>query len=134
MHAFIHCHDGHESIVTITTTQVGEKTASRGICGKDLNKKGTALGEVPVPESAGLAVGCIFLLCVICFEVRRGARVGGVQRAHAWTPTPMYITMHTGALHYTARTNTDAFAATRPAHSPAARAHHRCSTTMTSTA
>ncbi|KAG1675589.1 hypothetical protein FOA52_014177 [Chlamydomonas sp. UWO 241] len=49
--------------------KVGEKTASRGICGKDLNKKGTPLGEVPVPESAGLAVGCIFLLCVICFEV-----------------------------------------------------------------
>lgn len=43
-------------------------TQKRGICGKDLNKKGTAAGEVPIPESAGLAVGCVFLLCVICFE------------------------------------------------------------------
>jgi UDP-N-acetylglucosamine--dolichyl-phosphate N-acetylglucosaminephosphotransferase len=44
------------------------KTLARGICGKDLNKKGTPAGEVPVPESGGLAVGCVFLLCVISFE------------------------------------------------------------------
>jgi UDP-N-acetylglucosamine--dolichyl-phosphate N-acetylglucosaminephosphotransferase len=49
--------------------QVGEKTKARGICGKDLNKKGTPAGEIPVPESGGLAVGCVFLLCVICFEL-----------------------------------------------------------------
>ncbi|KAL6745190.1 glycosyl transferase family 4-domain-containing protein [Haematococcus lacustris] len=47
---------------------VASKTASRGICGKDLNKKGTPAGEVPIPEAAGLAVGCVFLLCIICFE------------------------------------------------------------------
>lgn len=41
---------------------------ARGICGKDLNKKGTPAGDIPIPESAGLAVGCVFLLCVICFE------------------------------------------------------------------
>ncbi|GAX76522.1 hypothetical protein CEUSTIGMA_g3968.t1 [Chlamydomonas eustigma] len=48
--------------------KVGVKTLARGICGKDLNKKGTPAGEIPVPESGGLAVGCVFLLCVICFE------------------------------------------------------------------
>lgn len=48
---------------------VGAKTASRGICGKDLNKRGTPMGEVPVPEAGGLAVGCVFLLCIICFEL-----------------------------------------------------------------
>lgn len=48
--------------------KVAAKTASRGICGKDLNKKGTPAGEIPIPEAAGLAVGCVFLLCIICFE------------------------------------------------------------------
>mmetsp|Transcript_32584 Transcript_32584/g.71946 ORF Transcript_32584/g.71946 Transcript_32584/m.71946 type:complete len:416 (-) Transcript_32584:599-1846(-) len=48
---------------------VAEKTKSRGICGKDLNKKGSPAGEVPIPEAAGLAVGCVFLLCIITFEL-----------------------------------------------------------------
>jgi UDP-N-acetylglucosamine--dolichyl-phosphate N-acetylglucosaminephosphotransferase len=61
------------SLVGFLATQwlipkVAAKTASRGICGKDLNKRGTPAGEIPIPEAAGLAVGCVFLLCVICFE------------------------------------------------------------------
>eukprot|EP00958_Prasinococcus_capsulatus_P002760 scaffold237_cov421-Prasinococcus_capsulatus_cf.AAC.1 len=36
----------------------------QGIAGKDLNKKGTEHGEVPVPESAGVAVGLVFLVCL----------------------------------------------------------------------
>ena len=56
-------------IYNLCLFQVGAKTLARGICGKDLNKKGTPGGEVPVPESGGLAVGCAFLLCVICFEL-----------------------------------------------------------------
>jgi len=48
---------------------VGAKTACRGICGKDLNKRGTPAGEQPIPEAGGLAVGCVFLLCIICFEL-----------------------------------------------------------------
>ena len=43
--------------VTSGRLQVGAKTLARGICGKDLNKKGTPAGEIPVPESGGLAVG-----------------------------------------------------------------------------
>ncbi len=61
-------------------TQVGEKTKARGICGKDLNKKGTPAGEVPVPESGGLAVGCAFLLCVIMFELIHYFDVGSLLR------------------------------------------------------
>lgn len=48
--------------------RVAGKTQSRGICGKDLNKKGTPAGDIPIPEAAGLGVGCAFLLCIICFE------------------------------------------------------------------
>uniref|UniRef100_A0A383WEI1 UDP-N-acetylglucosamine--dolichyl-phosphate N-acetylglucosaminephosphotransferase n=1 Tax=Tetradesmus obliquus TaxID=3088 RepID=A0A383WEI1_TETOB len=48
---------------------VARKTLARGICGKDLNKKGTPAGETPIPESAGLAPAAVFLLCIICFEL-----------------------------------------------------------------
>jgi UDP-N-acetylglucosamine--dolichyl-phosphate N-acetylglucosaminephosphotransferase len=49
--------------------KVAAKTLKRGICGKDINKRGTPAGEVPVPESAGLAPGCVFLLCIIVTEL-----------------------------------------------------------------
>lgn len=45
--------------------EVAAKTAARGIAGKDLNKRGTPAGDVPIPEAAGLAPGCVFLLCII---------------------------------------------------------------------
>jgi UDP-N-acetylglucosamine--dolichyl-phosphate N-acetylglucosaminephosphotransferase len=48
---------------------VAQKTLARGICGKDLNKKGTPGADTPIPESAGLAPACVFLLCIICFEL-----------------------------------------------------------------
>jgi UDP-N-acetylglucosamine--dolichyl-phosphate N-acetylglucosaminephosphotransferase len=48
---------------------VAAKTLKRGIAGKDLNKKGTEAGDRPIPEAAGLAPGCIFLLCIICFQL-----------------------------------------------------------------
>jgi hypothetical protein len=57
---------------------VASKTQSRGICGKDLNKKGTPAGEVPIPESAGLAPGCVFLLCVISFELLHYYDIGSL--------------------------------------------------------
>eukprot|EP00798_Chlamydomonas_sp_ICE-L_P015519 gene15520-21608_t len=59
---------------------VAAKTLKRGICGKDLNKKGTELGEVPIPESAGLAVGCIFLLCVTIFELLHYYDMGSIAQ------------------------------------------------------
>lgn len=48
---------------------VAAKTQARGICGKDLNKKGTRWGDVPIPEAVGLAPGCVFLLCVIATQM-----------------------------------------------------------------
>lgn len=51
------------------TPLVAAKTASRGICGKDLNKRGTSAGDVPIPEAAGLAPGLVFLLSVIVIEL-----------------------------------------------------------------
>lgn len=48
--------------------QVAAKTLARGICGKDLNKRGTPAGDVPVPEAAGLAPGLVFLLCVVAIQ------------------------------------------------------------------
>jgi UDP-N-acetylglucosamine--dolichyl-phosphate N-acetylglucosaminephosphotransferase len=48
---------------------VAQKTLARGICGKDLNKQGTPGADTPIPESAGLAPACVFLLCIICFEL-----------------------------------------------------------------
>ncbi|KAF5835513.1 glycosyl transferase family 4-domain-containing protein [Dunaliella salina] len=59
---------------------VGAKTASRGICGKDLNKRGTPMGERPIPEAGGLAVGCVFLLCIICFELLHYYDIGSLVR------------------------------------------------------
>lgn len=41
----------------------------RGICGKDLNKRGTPAGDTPIPESVGLAPAAVFLLAVITFEL-----------------------------------------------------------------
>jgi UDP-N-acetylglucosamine--dolichyl-phosphate N-acetylglucosaminephosphotransferase len=58
--------------------QVSGKTLKRGICGKDLNKKGTPAGDVPIPEAAGLAPGCIFLLCIISFELLHYYDIGSV--------------------------------------------------------
>ena len=41
---------------------VAAKTQARGMFGYDLNKRGTPMGEVRVPESAGLAAGTALLV------------------------------------------------------------------------
>lgn len=43
-------------------------TLKRGLCGKDINKRGTPAGEKPIPESLGLASGIVFLVCIILFQ------------------------------------------------------------------
>ena len=48
---------------------VAQKTQARGICGKDINKKGTPAGDTPIPESVGLAPAIVFIVCVIVFEL-----------------------------------------------------------------
>ncbi|MEW5316093.1 MAG: hypothetical protein WDW38_007479 [Sanguina aurantia] len=54
------------------------KTSSRGIAGKDLNKKGTPAGDIPIPEAAGLAPGAVFLLCIICFQLLHYYDIGSL--------------------------------------------------------
>jgi len=44
-------------------------TLKRGIRGKDLGKKGTSLGENPIPEALGIVPGTVFLICMILAQV-----------------------------------------------------------------
>jgi UDP-N-acetylglucosamine--dolichyl-phosphate N-acetylglucosaminephosphotransferase len=48
---------------------VAAKTLSRGLFGLDINKRGTAAGEVKVPEAVGLAPGTAFLGCGVLFQL-----------------------------------------------------------------
>jgi UDP-N-acetylglucosamine--dolichyl-phosphate N-acetylglucosaminephosphotransferase len=47
---------------------IKKRTLRAGLCGRDINKKGSKEGEKDVPESLGLAPGVIFLVCLILFE------------------------------------------------------------------
>eukprot|EP00980_Cylindrotheca_fusiformis_P002251 scaffold517_cov119-Cylindrotheca_fusiformis.AAC.34 len=44
---------------------IKQYTLRRGICGKDLGKRGTANADKPVPEALGIAPGTVFLVCLI---------------------------------------------------------------------
>lgn len=44
------------------------RTLKAGLGGMDINKRGTELGEKMVPESLGLASGCVFLVCIVLFQ------------------------------------------------------------------
>jgi UDP-N-acetylglucosamine--dolichyl-phosphate N-acetylglucosaminephosphotransferase len=48
---------------------VAQKTLARGICGKDINKRGIPAGDTPIPESTGLAPACVLLVCLIALEL-----------------------------------------------------------------
>lgn len=43
--------------------------AQAGLYGMDINKKGTEAGEKKVPESLGLAVGVVYLVCIALFQL-----------------------------------------------------------------
>uniref|UniRef100_A0A061R2T3 UDP-N-acetylglucosamine--dolichyl-phosphate N-acetylglucosaminephosphotransferase n=1 Tax=Tetraselmis sp. GSL018 TaxID=582737 RepID=A0A061R2T3_9CHLO len=47
---------------------LAKRMEARGLFGLDINKKGTQAGEKRIPEALGLAVGVVFLVCVICFQ------------------------------------------------------------------
>jgi UDP-N-acetylglucosamine--dolichyl-phosphate N-acetylglucosaminephosphotransferase len=44
---------------------VAQYTKARGLCGKDMGKKGTATENKDVPEALGLLSGIVFLICTI---------------------------------------------------------------------
>jgi len=45
--------------------KIKEYTLRKGICGKDLGKRGTDLADKPVPEALGIVPGAVFLVCLI---------------------------------------------------------------------
>ena len=60
--------------ITLTATDavVSKKkqwTLKAGLGGFDINKKGTAAGKRKVPESLGIVVGTMHMICVILFQV-----------------------------------------------------------------
>jgi len=44
---------------------IKEYTLRKGICGKDLGKRGTDLADKPVPEALGIVSGAVFIVCLI---------------------------------------------------------------------
>ena len=56
----------------VTNSLIGtvkQWTLKAGLGGFDINKKGTAAGEQKVPESLGIVVGTMHMICVILFQV-----------------------------------------------------------------
>eukprot|EP00951_Prasinocladus_malaysianus_P020168 scaffold164681_cov34-Prasinocladus_malaysianus.AAC.1 len=47
---------------------IAKSTEAKGLFGYDINKKGTEAGEKKIPESLGLAVGLVFLVCMILLQ------------------------------------------------------------------
>lgn len=50
------------------TPIVAKINSKAGLIGKDINKRGTPAGNVSIPEALGLAMGVVYLLCLILFE------------------------------------------------------------------
>lgn len=48
---------------------VAQYTLRRGICGRDLCKKGTRNESKDIPEALGLAAGVVYLICAICSQL-----------------------------------------------------------------
>jgi UDP-N-acetylglucosamine--dolichyl-phosphate N-acetylglucosaminephosphotransferase len=67
--------------------KVARKTQARGICGKDINKRGTPAGDVPIPESAGLAPACVFLGCLVLTEAAHYAFAAALSSSGSSTTT-----------------------------------------------
>ena len=61
---------------------VQKLTLKRGMFGYDINKRGTPEGEVKVPEAAGLAPGCVYLVCLSILQCAH-LLLGG-ERAKEW--------------------------------------------------
>jgi len=48
---------------------VARANLAKGLFGKDINKRGTEGGEIPIPESLGLATGLVHIVCIVLFQV-----------------------------------------------------------------
>ena len=47
---------------------VARANARKNLFGRDINKRGTPAGEVPIPESLGLATGLVHIVCIVLFQ------------------------------------------------------------------
>lgn len=61
------CGVGYVATVRLVPV-VKRATLRRGMFGLDINKKGTPAGSVQVPEAAGLAPGCVYLVSVTVMQ------------------------------------------------------------------
>jgi len=62
---------------------VKDLTLKRGMFGYDINKRGTPAGEVKVPEAAGLAPGCVYLVSLTVLQCAH-LLGGGEGAASEW--------------------------------------------------
>jgi len=47
---------------------VARANERKNLFGRDINKRGTPAGEVPIPESLGLATGLVHIICIVLFQ------------------------------------------------------------------
>ena len=47
---------------------VARANLRKNLFGKDINKRGTPAGEIPIPESLGLATGLVHIICIVIFQ------------------------------------------------------------------
>lgn len=47
---------------------VARANLRKGLFGRDINKRGTPKGEIPIPESLGLATGLVHIVCIVLFQ------------------------------------------------------------------
>jgi UDP-N-acetylglucosamine--dolichyl-phosphate N-acetylglucosaminephosphotransferase len=71
---------------------VARANARKNLFGRDINKRGTPAGEVPIPESLGLATGLVHIVCIVLFQqihtyFLREVVGGGGQGLGGWTLT-----------------------------------------------
>lgn len=74
MHAFrtivgfsgLNTRASRQSVPCVTVSPINRRS---GLGGIDLNKPGAKDAKVKVPEALGLVAGCMFLLCVVSFQV-----------------------------------------------------------------
>ncbi|KAJ6852986.1 UDP-N-acetylglucosamine--dolichyl-phosphate N-acetylglucosaminephosphotransferase-like [Iris pallida] len=55
-------------VVTVRLIPVAARYVLRNLFGYDINKKGTPLGLIKVPESLGIVIGIVYLVIAILFQ------------------------------------------------------------------
>ena len=62
---------------------IKQYTLRKGICGKDLGKRGTSIADKDVPEALGIVSGAVFLVCLVfCLVGYANSNPGKVSAIH----------------------------------------------------